>query len=95
MLGLLLLTGIFLVERLAGWVTITGTATSGSGIPFALALGASLFLFGIVGIIEELDFRGYLLKNLAEGSTDDHRSRWVVEKAPCRSPRWSRPWLTR
>lgn len=66
-LGALLLTGIFLVERIAGWVTITGMATSDAGVPFGLAFIASLFMFVVVGINEELSFRGYQLKNLAEG----------------------------
>ncbi len=67
-LGGLLMSGIFLAERAAGWVTVAGTfQTSASGRPFGLAILAPLFLYLCVGIYEELLARGYLLRNLAEG----------------------------
>ena len=67
-LGALLMTGIFLAERAAGWVQIVGTFQTGAaGQPFGLAILAPLVLFLCVGIYEELLARGYLLRNLAEG----------------------------
>jgi membrane protease YdiL (CAAX protease family) len=62
------MTSIFLAERAAGWVTIAGMFRQGdSGLPFAIAILAPLFLFLCVGVYEELLARGYLLRNLAEG----------------------------
>jgi membrane protease YdiL (CAAX protease family) len=66
-LGTLLMTGIFLVERAAGWVMVVGTFRRlDTNQPFALAILAPLFIFVCVGIYEELLMRGYLLRNLAE-----------------------------
>jgi len=67
-LGVVLMIGIFLVERALGWVTVTGTLrTSVPGEAFwaAVLMPAALFLG--VGILEELLARGYLLRNVAEG----------------------------
>ena len=67
-LGALLMTGIFLAERAAGWVTITRTmAADADGLPFAPAFLGALALFICVGLYEELYARGYVLRNLAEG----------------------------
>lgn len=67
-LGALLMGIIFLVEFAVGWVTINGTfRTSGSGQPFFVAILLPAFFYLVVGISEELVFRGYLLLNLAEG----------------------------
>jgi uncharacterized protein len=68
LLGALLMLGIFLVERAAGWISVQGTlAVTGRGVSLlgALILGAISFAF--VGLYEELFFRGYLMRNLAEG----------------------------
>ncbi len=68
LLGVILMTGIFLVELAAGWIRITGTLTTPEGSPpFVLAILAPLFLFLCVGFGEELVSRGYQLKNMAEG----------------------------
>jgi membrane protease YdiL (CAAX protease family) len=68
LLGALLMTIIFLVEFAAGWITIDETFyTADSGQPFIVAILLPVLLFLIVGIVEELMFRGYLLLNLAEG----------------------------
>jgi hypothetical protein len=67
-LGAGLQTGIFAVGLAAGWVEITGFATTDApGASFVgwLALAAVGYL--AVGIYEELLFRGYFLTNLAEG----------------------------
>jgi len=66
-LGAALLSAVFFTFQAAGWVTITGYQVSQGPLPFAAAFGVDLLLFIAVGINEELAFRGYLLKNMAEG----------------------------
>lgn len=70
-LGAGLMGAIFFVELLAGWITITGTATDPASGRTATGVASELFaalvLFVAVGIYEELAFRGYLLTNAAEG----------------------------
>ncbi len=70
LLGLTLTTLVFLVELVAGWVTITGTFASGiPGLPFALAILIPLVLFIGAAFFEESLFRGYPIRNLAQGIT--------------------------
>jgi len=67
-LGAFLMTIIFLIELVAGWVTITGTfvtLTPSDGFPSAILYPIVIFI--LVGIQEELIGRGYQLTNLAEG----------------------------
>ncbi len=64
-LGAVLMTGIFLVERAMGWMTITGTFYATKS--FIGDLLVMILTFISVGIYEELLVRGYWLKNLAEG----------------------------
>jgi membrane protease YdiL (CAAX protease family) len=72
LLGAVLMTGVFLLEFAAGWITIEGTLiTSEPGGFFPLAIMAPLVLFLCVGISEELSSRGYQLKNMAEGMRGD------------------------
>jgi hypothetical protein len=67
-LGGLLMSGIFLVERAAGWLAVRGTfQTPGPGMSFFPAILLPVFTYLVVGIAEELLARGYLLQNLAEG----------------------------
>jgi uncharacterized protein len=67
-LGALLMSAIFLVELGFGWVTVTGAFRSlVPGTPFALAMLLPTTLFVCVGVYEELLFRGYQLRNAAEG----------------------------
>jgi uncharacterized protein len=67
-LGAVLMAFIFLVELAFGWVTISRTLQSSSpGQSFISVAIYGLFFFLVVGIQEELMFRGYLLRNLAEG----------------------------
>jgi membrane protease YdiL (CAAX protease family) len=76
-LGAALMTLIFAVEAVAGWVTMTGTFRSQlpdllpgtflPNLPFSVAVLSSLILFIAVGMGEESLSRGYHLKNLAEG----------------------------
>jgi len=76
-LGVALPTVLFLVEWLAGLVTVTGIFVSQSGA--FLSLGAAPVWVGLlsmalvfvgVGVFEELLVRGYLLTNVAEGLAD-------------------------
>jgi membrane protease YdiL (CAAX protease family) len=68
-LGALLITAIFLVELGLGWVSVNGAfeVLIGPSVPFALALLIPLAFFLCVGVYEELLFRGYELRNAAEG----------------------------
>ena len=66
-LGALLMTGIFAVELSAGWVSVAGTFASVGEAPFLVAILPPLAAFLCVGFYEELVFRGYELKNAAEG----------------------------
>ncbi|MGB7538153.1 MAG: CPBP family intramembrane glutamic endopeptidase [Anaerolineales bacterium] len=68
LLGAVLMGGVFLFERAAGWISIDGyMVTSEPGGIFPLAILAPVILFLCVGISEELSSRGYQLKNMAEG----------------------------
>jgi membrane protease YdiL (CAAX protease family) len=66
-LGVLLMTGVFLVELSAGWVTVIGAFEAVGGGPFFPAVLAPVVIFLCVGVWEELIYRGYQLTNLAEG----------------------------
>lgn len=67
-LGALLMTIVFLVELGLGWVRITGAfETYGTGAPFAISMLLPVAAFLCVGFSEETVFRGYQLKNAAEG----------------------------
>ena len=68
LLGALLMAGIFLTELAAGWVTVTGAfETTREGDPFFPVILAPLVGWVLLGIYEELVFRGYQLTNMAEG----------------------------
>ena len=67
-LGALLMTAIFVVELGLGWVSVSGSfAVEVPGTPFALASLIPLGVCLCVGFSEELLFRGYQIKNAAEG----------------------------
>lgn len=67
-LGALLMTGIFLIQWSAGWVSVTGAfETMEPGTQFALAILLPVGIFVCVGIYEEMLSRGYQLRNVAEG----------------------------
>jgi membrane protease YdiL (CAAX protease family) len=67
-LGAGLMTGIFLLELAAGWVTVRGVwQTAQPGRPFLAAMVWPLVLFVCVGVYEEALSRGYLMRNLSEG----------------------------
>jgi membrane protease YdiL (CAAX protease family) len=58
---------IFAAELAFGWVQVAGFFRPGGGIPFFPAILLPVVTFLLVGIYEEMMFRGYILKNLAEG----------------------------
>jgi membrane protease YdiL (CAAX protease family) len=67
-LGALLMSAIFLVELGLGWITVTSAFRSlAPGTPFALAMLLPTMVYVCVGVYEELLFRGYQLRNAAEG----------------------------
>lgn len=66
-IGAVLMTGIFLFELEAGWVTIVDRNVGPPERSFWLALCEPLAAFIAVGFYEELMSRGYHLRNLAEG----------------------------
>ncbi|MBN1259748.1 MAG: CPBP family intramembrane metalloprotease [Anaerolineae bacterium] len=67
-LGAVLMAGIFGIERVLGWVEVAGSfRRQGFGGRFVPALLVDLLAFVSVGIYEELMWRGYDLRNLAEG----------------------------
>jgi len=68
LLGALLMSVVFGVEWLLGWVSVINIFyTDLPKIPFAVAIWQPIALFVVVGINEELLSRGYQLRNLAEG----------------------------
>jgi membrane protease YdiL (CAAX protease family) len=78
LLGMALMSTIFLVERGFGWVTVNETfRTEFPEYSFLTAILITALFFILVGIAEELTFRGYSLLNLAEGLN----SRWIKPKA--------------
>ena len=67
-LGACLMCAIFLVQWGLGWLEVSQLwRTPVDGMSFGRALLAPVTVFVSVGILEELVFRGYLLRNLAEG----------------------------
>jgi CAAX protease family protein len=68
LLGAFLMTGVFAAERAFGWITLTAAFVSEvPGQAFALAFLKPLLVFVCVGILEEVLFRGFLLRTLAQG----------------------------
>jgi membrane protease YdiL (CAAX protease family) len=59
---------IYLIERLAGWLSLTGVAWQDTPpVEIILSSGIMLLVFIVTGWQEELYFRGYLLQNISEG----------------------------
>lgn len=66
-LGALMMTGIFLFEWSAGWITITGFfVPTNSHVSFIFSLSCSLISFTLAAFAEEILHRGYQLKNMSE-----------------------------
>jgi len=67
-LGALLMLGIFVLELAMGWIRVTATfATAAPDLPFVPAILAGFLAVLFVVIQEEVIWRGYAIKNLAEG----------------------------
>ena len=67
-LGAFLMTFVFAVEYVAGWVRVVDRFAVDVGpTPFIVALIGPLVVSLVISIIEELLARGYQLRNLAEG----------------------------
>lgn len=61
---------IFVVQWQLGWIEITGFGWNRPGTEFWLtSIGVAFVQMASVGFYEELIFRGYALRNLAEGFT--------------------------
>ena len=67
-LGTVLMTLIFVVQVMAGWLTVEGSAFENGAGAVVSSLLPPLILFILVGYYEELAFRGYILQNLVDGS---------------------------
>jgi membrane protease YdiL (CAAX protease family) len=64
----LMMVIIYLIEHLAGWLSITGVAWQDTPLlEIILSSGIMLLVFIATGWQEELYFRGYLLQNISEG----------------------------
>jgi membrane protease YdiL (CAAX protease family) len=66
-LGTLLLLGIFVLELAMGWIKVTGTIATAPGQPFGAMIVAGFIAVLFVAVQEEITWRGYPIKNLAEG----------------------------
>lgn len=67
LLGAVLMTGVFMVELSAGWVSVTGAFEAVDGGAFFPAILMPVVFFVCVGFYEELVSRGYQITNIAEG----------------------------
>jgi len=67
LVGGLMISAILVVEWLAGWITVTAPAPPKSGLPLAPAVLIEFLFFIAVACNEEFIFRGYQIRNLAEG----------------------------
>ena len=66
-LGAVLMVGIFVVQSALGWVRVSNTLDSKiSGVSFGASIMLPVALFVCIGIYEEMFYRGYQLKNIAE-----------------------------
>ena len=68
LLGGVLISTIFIIELGLGWVEVSGSfETFGTGLSFLPSMLLPVVMYLCVGIYEETVFRGYQLKNAAEG----------------------------
>jgi CAAX protease family protein len=66
-LGALLLFGVLAVELAVGWVNVTGSFAPSPGQPFLGTILVGVVAVAAVAFGEEASYRGYPIKNLAEG----------------------------
>jgi len=74
-LGALLLFGVLAVELAVGWVNVTGSFAPAPGQPFVATILVGVVVVAAVAFGEEAAYRGYPIKNLAEGVA---RARWGI-----------------
>jgi len=74
-LGALLLFGVLAVELAVGWVNITDSFAPAPGQPFVATILVGVVVVAAVAFGEEAAYRGYPIKNLAEGLA---RARWGI-----------------
>src|SRR5829696_1694731 len=74
-LGALLLFGVLVVELSMGWVNVTGSFAPSPGEPFVATILVGVVAVAAVAFGEEASYRGYPIKNLAEGVG---RARWGI-----------------
>ena len=74
-LGALLLFGVLAVELAVGWVNVTGSFAPSPGQPFVATILVGVVAAAAVAFGEEASYRGYPIKNLAEGVA---RPRWGI-----------------
>jgi membrane protease YdiL (CAAX protease family) len=67
LIGFLMMTGIFVVQLMLGWVDISWRGLSVVGA--AQAIGWSLLVFAIAAFFEEFLFRGYVFQTLIQWIT--------------------------
>jgi membrane protease YdiL (CAAX protease family) len=65
--GAALVSTMFFWERQAGWIMIVDTWRGPEGMPLLLWLAIVFFIASGVAISEEIVFRGYQIRNFAEG----------------------------
>ncbi len=73
LLGVVLMTGVFACEQLAGWIDVSTPLLHEGARPVVKVLLVSGALYFTVALMEEFLSRGYQLRNLAEGMT----GRWI------------------
>jgi uncharacterized protein len=68
LLGLVLMALVFALHWVEGWIVVTGFfSVHIRELPFPLALLGPALAFTAIGVGEEVVFRGYILRNAAEG----------------------------
>src|SRR5574338_920839 len=68
-LGAILVIGAVMTMLSSVWIVLNNVSITNLGVPFAVALAIKVISMAAVGVNEELTFRGYQLRNLAEGLT--------------------------
>jgi len=67
-IGLLAWGGALATDLLAGWASVESVLSAGTvGLPLAVGLTVGVAQFALVGLWEELLFRGIVLRNAVEG----------------------------
>jgi membrane protease YdiL (CAAX protease family) len=76
-LGAFLMTCIFAIEYSSGWISIVNYFhMTNNNEPFIIPASGCFFIFICVGIGEEVIFRGYQIKNFAEGFYLNREQPW-------------------